>query len=221
MNKVTAVIPVRAGSKRLKNKNILPFAGTNLLVHKIRQLKQVKEIERIVVSSDSNIMLKMALDEKILIHKRSWEYCDEKTKSFGEVVRNVAENVEGEHLMWSPVVNPLVEPKTYSKAINMYFSALKLGYDSLFSVEAFKRFLWDEKKPINYKLGLGHVPSQQLPTYYFMVNGFFITPRNKMIKWNYFHGKKPFKFVLDKRSSVDIDDKLDLEQARAWLKVRR
>ena len=34
MNKITAIIPVRAGSTRLKNKNIASFAGTNLLVNK-------------------------------------------------------------------------------------------------------------------------------------------------------------------------------------------
>jgi N-acylneuraminate cytidylyltransferase len=45
MNKITAIIPVRAGSTRLKNKNIAPFAGTNLLVNKINQLKQVQEID--------------------------------------------------------------------------------------------------------------------------------------------------------------------------------
>ena len=46
---ITAVIPVREGSRRLKNKNIAPFAGTNLLVNKINQLKQVEEIDHIVV----------------------------------------------------------------------------------------------------------------------------------------------------------------------------
>jgi N-acylneuraminate cytidylyltransferase len=36
MNKITAIIPVRAGSRRLKNKNILQFGDTNLLIRKIR-----------------------------------------------------------------------------------------------------------------------------------------------------------------------------------------
>ena len=57
---ITAVIPVREGSTRLKNKNVAPFAGTNLLINKINQLKEVKEISRIVVSSDSDMMLAMA-----------------------------------------------------------------------------------------------------------------------------------------------------------------
>ena len=60
MKTITAIIPVRAGSTRLKNKNVAPFAGTNLLVNKINQLKQVKDITKIVVSSDSDLMLEMA-----------------------------------------------------------------------------------------------------------------------------------------------------------------
>lgn len=58
MRTITAVIPVRAGSRRLKNKNVAPFAGTNLLINKIEQLKKVDKINRIVVSSDSDMMLK-------------------------------------------------------------------------------------------------------------------------------------------------------------------
>lgn len=81
---ITAVIPVREGSTRLKNKNVAPFAGTNLLINKINQLKEVKEISRIVVSSDSDMMLAMAKERGVMTHKRSPEYCDEKTKSFGK-----------------------------------------------------------------------------------------------------------------------------------------
>ena len=93
MRQITAIIPVRAGSTRLKNKNIAPFAGTNLLVNKINQLKQVKEITSIVVSSDSDVMLAMAKAAGAETHKRAPEYCDEKTKTFGEVVRHIAESV--------------------------------------------------------------------------------------------------------------------------------
>ena len=67
---ITAVIPVREGSTRLKNKNVAPFAGTNLLINKINQLKEVKEISRIVVSSDSDMMLAMAKERGVMMKKR-------------------------------------------------------------------------------------------------------------------------------------------------------
>ena len=47
MKKITAVIPVRKGSNRVKNKNLKLFAGTNLLEIKINQLKQINLIDDI------------------------------------------------------------------------------------------------------------------------------------------------------------------------------
>jgi CMP-N-acetylneuraminic acid synthetase len=217
MVKYTAVIPVREGSTRLKNKNIAPFAGVNLLIFKIQQLKQVADIGQIVVSSDSDLMLQMAKSQGVLTHKRAPEYCDEKTKTFGEVVRHIAESVDSENIVWATCTTPLVFPKYYREAIRVYEQALKDGYDSLMSVEPFKRYVWDEKGPLNYQLGLAHVPSQQLKPLYFVTAGILIGSRKKMIEWNYFHGPHPLKFPLDKRSAVDIDDGLDLAVARAWL----
>ena len=214
---ITAVIPVRAGSRRLKNKNIAPFAGTNLLLNKIEQLKKVPEVSRIVVTSDSDLMLEMATSAGVLTHKRAPEFCDESTKSFGEVVRHVAENVEGEHILWATCTSPLVFPAVYRSAIEKYWTALDEGYDSLVSFEKIKRYLWDENGPMNYELGLKHVPSQQLPDLYIVTDGILLAPRMKMIEWSYFHGRNPYKFIVDKRTAVDIDDGLDLAVARAWL----
>ena len=217
----TAIIPVRAGSRRLKNKNISPFNGTNLLLNKIEQLKKVCSIDRIVVSSDSDEMLKLANDAGVETHKRSWEYCDEKTKSFGEVVAHIAESVKGDDIVWATCTSPLVFSDTYEKAIQFYFKEVLKDetHDSLISVEPFRRYMWNEKGPINYKLGIKHVPSQQLPKHYFVTDGILIARRKDMIKWKYFHGTNPYKMELDKRSCVDIDDRLDLEQARAWLSI--
>jgi N-acylneuraminate cytidylyltransferase len=217
MNKLTAIIPVRAGSRRLKNKNIAPFAGTNLLIHKIEQLKKVKEIDQIVVSSDSDMMLNMATTNGVSTHKRSIEYCDDKTKSFGEVVSHIAKSIEGEHILWATCTSPLISPIIYSKAIQEYYIAIGDGYDSLASFELIKRHIWNDEGPINYKLGLSHVISQDLPNMYVMTFGIAISPRKKMIEWNYLHGNNPYKFIIDKRSSVDIDDGLDLAIAKAWL----
>ena len=41
MYKYTAIIPVRAGSRRLKDKNIAKFGKSNLLENKIDILKKV------------------------------------------------------------------------------------------------------------------------------------------------------------------------------------
>lgn len=214
---ITAIIPVREGSTRLKNKNIAPFAGTNLLLNKIEQLKKVERVDNIVVSSDSDAMLKMARYAGVDTHKRAPEYCDEKTKSFGEVVAHIASNVTGDDILWATCTSPLVFPRHYVNALERYYPCLEEGYDSLVSVEIIKRYLWNEEGPLNYELGTKHVPSQQLPNLFIITDGILLAPRQKMIEWQYFHGRHPYKFILGKRESVDIDDGLDLAQARAWL----
>lgn len=217
MERITAIIPVRAGSRRMKNKNIAPFAGTTLLEHKIKVLKKVPEITRIVVTSDSEFMLELAEKNGVDIHKRAPEYCDEISKPFGETVRLVCSEVEGDHILWAPCTSPLVYPALYSQAIELYLKALKEGYDSLISVELFKHFMWDENAPLNYELGEKQVPSQQLPNLYVVTNGILLSPREKTIEWKYTYGHHPYKFEIDKFATVDIDDELDLIHAQAWL----
>jgi N-acylneuraminate cytidylyltransferase len=216
----TAIIPVRKGSRRLPNKNIMPFAGKNLLTYKIVQLKTIEEIACIVVSSDSDEMLQMAAEMGIKTHKRADEYCDEKSQPFGAVVAHICENVEGDDIIWATCTSPLVEPAEYKKAIETYKQVLHKGCDSLMSVEEFHRYIWDKNGPINYELGIKHVPSQQLPPLYRVTDGILIAPRLDMIKWKYFHGHHPYKYIMDKRSSIDIDDVYDMECAKAWLDIK-
>ncbi len=215
----TAVIPVRKGSRRLKGKNTRPFAHSNLLEYKIEQLKKVEKITTILVSSDCDYMLQLAQKNGTQVHKRAEEYCDEKNQPFGAVVSHICENAAGEHIIWATCTSPLVEPQHYSSAIDVYFDKLEEGYDSLMSVEEFKRYIWTESGPLNYELGIKHVPSQELPSLYRVTDGILIAPRLKMIEWKYFHGVNPYKYVMDKKSSIDIDDKYDLECAKAWLNV--
>lgn len=219
--KYTALIPVRAGSRRLPNKNILPFGDSNLLVHKIRQLKKIPLLDEIIVSSDSEEMLEMARQEGVGTHKRAIEYADEKTKSWGEIVSLWAKSVcHGDNVMMAYCVTPLCDVSHYTEAIDMYekYVLCKKEYDSVASVKTFKEYLWDDVGPVNYRVGLGHVPSQELPDWFVIVNGFFIAPRASMVKWNYQIGKKPFKLAIPKHAAVDIDDADDFAIAEALYK---
>lgn len=216
---ITAVIPVRKGSRRLKNKNISSFGGKNLLTYKIDQLQQVSAISSIVVSSDCEEMLLMAQSHGASTHHRADEFCDEKSQPFGSVVAHICKNIEGTHVLWATCTSPLVEPRHYSDAISIYLYQVENGYDSLMSVEPFQRYLWTKEGPLNYELGVKHVPSQELPIYHRVTDGILIAPRKKMIEWQYFHGAKPFKYPMSKRASVDIDDIFDLACARAMLSL--
>ena len=58
--KIIGIIPARAGSKRVKDKNIRPFAGKTLTHLAIEQAIEAKFLDRIIVSSDSDKVLSIA-----------------------------------------------------------------------------------------------------------------------------------------------------------------
>lgn len=54
MTKITAVIPIRSGSQRVKDKNLRRFADTTLMENKIELLLNVPELDSIVVNTNSD-----------------------------------------------------------------------------------------------------------------------------------------------------------------------
>lgn len=54
MTRITAVIPIRSGSQRVKDKNLRPFAGTTLMENKVEMLLNVPELDSIIVNTNSN-----------------------------------------------------------------------------------------------------------------------------------------------------------------------
>ena len=208
---ITAVIPVRAGSTRVKNKNIRPFAGSSLLEIKIKQLQQVKTINQVLVSSDSKEMLDLAKSMGAIPMERPYEYCDEKTRSFNDVVRYIAsEQVNTEHMMWAPCVCPFVDSVLFEQAVSTYdkIVAGEIDGDSVVSAELIKEYIFDENKPVNFSIE-HHVPSQMLPNWHCIKNGFFIAKTQDMYRWGFVYGPNPVLFEITKKQSIDIDDEFD------------
>lgn len=57
---IVAIIPARGGSKRIPGKNIKPFAGLPMIAHSIRAAHQVGLFDRIMVSTDSDEIMRIA-----------------------------------------------------------------------------------------------------------------------------------------------------------------
>lgn len=60
-NKVLVIIPARAGSKRIPNKNIKNFLSKPLIAYAIEQARSCNFIDRIIVDTDSIEIAKIAL----------------------------------------------------------------------------------------------------------------------------------------------------------------
>ena len=55
------IIPARSGSKRLKNKNLLKLENKTLVERTIIFSQKVKDVDKIIVSSDHEDILKIVI----------------------------------------------------------------------------------------------------------------------------------------------------------------
>jgi CMP-N,N'-diacetyllegionaminic acid synthase len=204
--KISALIAVRSGSTRVKNKNIRNFNNASLLELKIKQLQEVKEIDEIVVNSNDTKMLGIANNLGANTVERS-DYFASDTISMSEVYRNMAENIDCDIVLYANCTNPLTETKSYIDAINS-FTRNKHNYDSLTSCHDIKEFLYLNNKPINYN-PKDQVRSQDLPDIVALNFAISIIHRSKMIKNGNIIGVNPYFYKLDEIESVDIDTPLD------------
>lgn len=214
-NGISAVIPVKADSSRLRNKNILPFGDNNLLIHKIRQLKKADGIDEIIVSSDSEEMLNMAREENVRAVKRPEMYANE-TQPFGYFLKYICDIMEYDTLMWACCTSPLVETFRYEEAVKTYNHKINKGYDSLITVMKYQHFLLDENGPMNFSRGLEHKNSQDLPVYYYFTNGIILSKREDVLKWHYHFGPNVYKMEVSQMESIDIDTYEDYIIAKAF-----
>nr|MBP8879120.1 hypothetical protein [Flavobacteriales bacterium] len=95
---IQAVIPVRGGSERVKNKNLRPFSGSNLLAIKIGQLLQVKELDAVYVSSEDPTMLELAKELGAIPLERDPYYATS-VVPMSEVYAYMAGQMTSEHVL--------------------------------------------------------------------------------------------------------------------------
>jgi N-acylneuraminate cytidylyltransferase len=211
-----ALIAVRGGSVRVKNKNIRPFADKNLLIIKIEQLLRIKEIQDICVNSECDDMLKLAKKLGATPIKREAKFATNEC-SINDAWENMAQNMSCDHILYTNVTNPLIKDETYSSCIEKYFSLSK--EDSLNTVSLVKEFLWMDGKSLNYDAN-NQPRSQDLPDVIHPNFAINILKKETMIKNRSVLGKNFYPYVLGKIESIDIDDEEDFLIAELLYKKR-
>ena len=212
-----ALIPVRSGSKRVANKNIRPFANSNLLEIKIKQLQRIKELDGIVVNSNDDEMLDIARSLGAEAVKRDEYYAGDNVTN--EMYKNIAENCSSDIIMYTNVTSPMIEDETISKLIQCYHENCG-EYDSVNTAHYIKEFMWLDGKPMNYELD--KTPkSQDLPNIMALNFAINLIDRQRLIDIAHYVGKKPYLYVIDRVQAIDIDDMIDFEFAEFMYKKLR
>jgi len=209
---ICALIAVRSGSQRVKNKNIKLFAKkTSLLEIKVSQAVQSKYLRNVYVSSDSDEMLKLAESYDAIGIKRD-SYFASNTVPMNSVYEYMAKQLDCEHIVYLHVTSPLLKNQTLDHCIEKYKCLDPKNYDSLATVNHLHEYLWKDGKPINYNPG-EHPRSQDLPEVFSLNFAVNIISREKMIKQKNIIGKSFYPIVMDKEESIDVDTEFEFNIA--------
>tara|TARA_Y100000389_G_scaffold197281_1_gene231568 strand:+ start:11762 stop:12424 length:663 start_codon:yes stop_codon:yes gene_type:complete len=210
MNYLTAVIPVRKGSQRVKNKNFKKFNNQNLLIHKIIKLKKTNLFDEIIVNTDSIKAIKIAKNLGVSYHKREQYFASSKCPN-NKFWHHVGQITNSKYIFFTNCTSPLIKLSTYKKAIEI-FEKHKKKNGSLNTVNLVKDFLFLNKKSINFDSDKAP-NSQNLPNIYRLNFSINILPRKTMIEKMSVVGKNPYFLPLDEIEGFDIDTNFQFDYA--------
>lgn len=134
MNIAVAIILARGGSKGIPNKNIIDFCGKPLIAWTIEQINEIKKINSIWVSSDSESILETGKKYGAETIFRPPEISgDTATSESGwlHALSVIEERIGRVDIVLAPqVTSPLREPKDIEKGLDLFE---EYGFDSMFS----------------------------------------------------------------------------------------
>jgi len=204
--KVTALVPIKSNSGRLKDKNFLSFCGQPLYRIILDTLQKTDVIESIMINTDSAIIANDCSErysKVIIIDRPAHIRGDEITMN--SIIEYDLTKAKGEHFLQTHCTNPLLSGKTIKYTVRKYFDNLE-KFDSLFTVQAVKKRVYDcEGKPINHSNSKLE-QTQNLPEVLIENSNIFLFSRTSFINGGCSRiGLKPQMFLMSNVEGVDID----------------
>lgn len=220
--KIAALVPVRAGSKRIPNKNLAKLNNESLVARKVRQLKASTVLTDIYVGTDSLELAQEAEGAGATVVMRDPVCCDEEQASANMMIADFVRRINADIVIWVHVTNPFVEAETYDAALKLFIEKEQKSFDSLISVLAMQEHLWTPNYyPLNYNpYKERHTLAKELPAYYKQTGAFFIQRHQDMKNNSYFFGKHPYLFKTTELESIDINTPYDLNMANVMVNLK-
>jgi len=216
---INAFLPMRAGSERVPKKNTKTFSGIQggLCRIKLEQLIDCKLIDSILVSTNDPEVVKITNllnSKKVKIVIRPDELSSSIT-STDDLIKYVPEVISGGHVLWTHVTSPFICSNTYNQVIEKYLENL-CHFDSLMTVTKIQKFIWNDRKPVNYNRNLEKWPKTQTIEPLWEVNsGIFLAHKSIYESNKDRIGNTPYLFELGDDRAFDIDWMTDYKIAEA------
>lgn len=216
--KKIAIIPARAGSKELPNKNVLMLGNKPLIAYTIEAALKSEEFERVIVSTDSLEYKYIAEKFGAEVFMRSKELSNDKASSF-VVIEDVLNKIETtvDYFILLQVTSPFRNENHIKESIKVFENGIS-EYDFLVSMQKSDKSsslikpIYNSGTLEEYNIDYSNYSRQKYDEYH--PNGaIFIGKVKEYLEQKHFFGKRAKAYFMNKEDSIDIDDSLDFEIA--------
>ena len=218
------IIPARANSKRIKNKNILNFYGKPLISYAINIAKKSKLFSRVIVSTDSTKIAKIAkkygAEVPFIRSKKLSNDYSTSTEAIIDCIKKISTVNEKYHWCIYPTTifvtkNDLRLAFQKMKKTNSDFLIAVTDFD--YSPHRALKIIKKNRVDFNsYKYA--HSRSQDLPKLLHDCGSFYIYRTSSLLKKKKKLPKKTTFFYIDRLRSLDINDLVDVDLAKIQFK---
>jgi CMP-N-acetylneuraminic acid synthetase len=222
--KIVAIIPARGGSKGISRKNIKEFCGKPLIAYIIETALKVKELDRVIVSTEDKEIAEIAKKYGAEVpFLRLKELARDETPTLPVLQHAVKyledkENYRPDIVVLLYVTSPLLKHERVSEAIRMLKEA---DFNSVLSVVEDRGHYWVEKDDSYERLHPKVLKNRQFTKPLLKENGaIYLCKRDLLMKKNTVVGGKIGFLKMQKEESVDIDEPIDFEIAEFLMRAR-
>ena len=211
--KILAVIPARAGSKGIPNKNIRIIGGRPLIYYAIKNALSSQYITDVIVSTDSPEVAIIAKQMGAECRWRDKSLCGDAVTLDAVIADAVPSATKWDYVVTMQPTSPTLSVETLDKAIAY---AMENDLDTLISAINAPHLSWgvkDGKKVPNYteRLNRQYLPPCYLETGAFVISkASVVTPKTRI-------GSKVDVFEVPENESQDVDTFSDLQSVAASL----
>lgn len=225
--KPLVIIPARGGSKRLPGKNIKPLKGKPLIHYTIDAARAVFDYSVICVSTDDESIKKVAEQTGLSVPFLRPESLATDTANTRSVLVH-AYNFYKKNRNYMADTIVLLQPTSPLRNGNHINECLKLydgnNVDQVLSVKEtdsnpyFLLFEEDEDGYLKKVLSGDFTRKQDCPTVYEINGAIYVINVRSLLDSDTLIFSRTKKYVMDKESSIDIDDEFDFNLAEFILR---
>ena len=225
--KLLAIIPARAGSKGIKNKNRIIFFGKPLIHWTIIESLKCTYLDKIIVSTDDKKILsldKNYKDPRLFFEKRPGNLTTDKSMIFSTIKNILNTNIKYENVILLQPDSPLRKVFHINNSIKNFYSTKAISCVSVTKTKKPPELFYkiNKKGFIRNEFLLGQKSkNKQDFDYFYEINGaIYISKVKDFLKNKSFLSDKTSTFEMKKNYSVDIDNNFDLKIAKFFFKSR-